>query len=346
MHNYSYSYANQIGVQLTNPLFKLALKTVDQLSQLNNPHPENLDPLPSRIVKVASILFLDLLLLVPATIAYLGGKTLIALSSRKIDRNHLADAPAPLAIPNEEELRNISLTTSLVDLDSSLWGFCSNITENNSTEYKQLELHLKFIVKKITTPSFDQNRKEMIIERIKLASQKCHPTWFQEAYAISQELVGANSVENTLLLYVESYKENLILETSQNELNLQWHALNAVKKLIGAKIGLRPGSSEQDPFSDLPSSVWSGRLIKWFFMQKYQDTNRLVASIKTQIESEHYDPNIFDFLVNKVEEKKNISKEKSMNFVIENFYLEDEDFNYHIKEEAICFMLKEIGILT
>lgn len=363
-NTYGCSYASSIGNACRQPLFYLIIQASTELSRPLLPK----EILIVKIGKIAIKLFALILFVIPAGVLSLTGKCITLFAKTQIDHKNLHLTPPSIPIPQEEEIdKTIDINQlaeeykkMMIDEENdhkvkSLFNLCKEIIKNlsndsiaaGSTIYPddpskrkyfctQMTLYLKGILKKDNELSPDQ--KKILLSKLADASTVCYPTWFETTKKIYDELFWKNgSVEVKLLNMVQEYKENMILEVSQN-VDYEWHALNFVRNVAGKELGLNTSTNEMDPYATDDDFVFGKKLCKWIFLEKYENVNKLITAIYNRIDIEPYDQSYHDFLL-KIIESQGIKD--PTDYIAEHFFSED----YKLNQAGVNCMLRGIGIL-
>ncbi len=359
LNDYSYSSANSIGNTLKSPLFKIASNIA--IASSGKPW----ESLAWRIGKIAFHCFVAALFIIPAGLAWFIGKSICYFSKTQIDYDGLYLAPKPIELPQDQEsdryinIMNLSKKFNQLEIvedpnqpskKECLIRLCKwtatedvNIYPNEPDKRKmfclQLSIFLKGIIKKIESGEVSKDKERDILLELAEASTRCYPTWLEVSAKLYAEVNGtAETVEVKILRFIQEYKESIILEFSQTEAGEQWHALNYVRNILGIELGLNTTLNAHDPYAQKNDPLFSKALTKWFFLQRYENANRLVSGVQTMINSQNYDPTYYDFLVKAIEDH-NINN--AQDYVAEHFY----DENYKLKEEGANLLLRSIGII-
>ena len=361
INNYKYSYANAIGSSLKQPLFKLVSNIAIASSG------ESDETQASRVAKVAFHCLVAAILVIPAGLAYLAGKSISYFSQTQIDHAGLFLAPPQIQAPQEiefDQLIDISTLSNkfnelnLSDEKSSdqtskkecFKRLCTWIATQNVNLYpddpekrkmfcKQLSIYLKDIIKKIESGKVSKDKEEDILMELAEASTRCYPTWLEVSAKLFAEVNGqTESVEVKLLRFIQEYKESLILEFCQKEVDAQWHALNFIRNILGYELGLNTTLNAHDHYAAQHDATFGKGLSKWLFLQKYENVNRLISSVQTMINSQNYNPCYYKFLVHAVRQHGTQDPE---DYVGTHFYNED----YKLNEAGTNLMLRSIGII-
>lgn len=365
LNNYKHSRINTLGSNLKQPLFKLISNTIISLDQLNSNR--------CLIWRISNVFIRCLLLaifIIPAALTSFAGKCLIRLGKTQINYRNLSLAPQEIQLPQIEENDHsidIKLLSTkfdnLSDLSSeeekhkkgSLELLCNKISKNSKSIYphseekrtlfcKEVSIYLKGIIKKLNSGEISEEKERSILLELAEASTRCYPTWLETAARLFGEVNGqSETVEIKLLRIVQEYKEAVILDFCQKEVDAQWHALNSARNIAGKELGLNTSLNQFDPYAMQSSSLFGKSLVKWLFLQRYENVNRLISVVQMKINSQEYDSSYHTFLVEKV---RNLGIEDPENYVTENFYSEIDCSNdYAINQIGVNFLLKSIGIL-
>lgn len=359
INNCNYSYANAIGSSLKQPLFKL----VSYIARTSDSTPEESQA--QRIAKVAFHCLVVAILIIPLGSAWLVGKSISYFSKTQINLERLSLAPPELKVPQEIEsdqaINIMTLSEKYNQLNLSyktpsdknlkqqaLYQLCCETVNNiNNTNqfrtdllfYKQLSIYLKGIIKKIDSGKISDDKVKSILMELAEASTRCRPTWLETSAKLFAEVNDeVETAEVKLLRFVQEYKETITLEYFQQEVNVQWHSLNYVRNILGKELGLNTTLNVLDPYASIGVTIFPEGLIKWLFLQRYENVNRLISSVQTMINKNKYDVSYYDFLLNAVK-KKDIANPVA--YVEQHFYSED----FKLTEAGVNFMLKCIGII-
>lgn len=356
-NKYSYSYANAIGIQLRQPLFKVVSNASFALT--GNP----LDNQIQRIRKIVIQCFLAALLIIPAGLAWLAGKAISHFSQTRIDLQGLSLAPPQIELPEEGEgdIRILAQKykalnipndrgpgqTSKQDLFERMceWTATEDQSiypdnpEKRSLFCKQLSIFLKGIVTKIESGDVAADKQRDLLMELAEASTRCYPTWLEVSAKIYAELHGqAETVEVKLLRLIQDYKESIILEFCQTEADVQWHTLNFVRNILGRELGLNTMLNAHDPYAGNQDAVFGKSLTKWLFLQRYENVNRLVSGIQSTINAQPYDVSYYDHLVKIVTDE---GIENPGEYVADQLYTED----YKLNAKGAFLLLKAIHVV-
>ncbi|MBX9744512.1 MAG: DUF1548 domain-containing protein, partial [Chlamydiales bacterium] len=204
---------------------------------------------------------------------------------------------------------------------------------------KQLTIFLRGIIKKIESGDVSKDKERDILMELAEASTRCYPTWLEVSAKLFAEVNGqVETVEVKLLRFIQEYKESIILEFCQKEVDAQWHALNYVRNILGDELGLNTTLNAHDPYAAHDDAIFGKGLTKWLFLQRYENVNRLISSVQVMINSQNYDPSYHEFLLNTVRQQGIESPE---DYVANHFYSED----YKLNEAGANLMLRSIGIV-
>lgn len=360
INNYNYSYANAIDNILKQPLFKLVCNVA-----ISNNKP--MESQVWRITKVAFHCLVAAVLVIPAGLVWLVGKSISYFSKTQIDYEGLFLAPPEIQVLEElESDQSIDIMTlsdkfnqlNLSDKRSSnqtskkecLKRLCDFTGSENSNLYpddpnkrklfcKQLSIFLRGIIKRIDSGEVSKDRVKDILMELAEGSTRCYPTWLEVSAKLYAEINNqVETVEVKLLRFIQQYKESLILEFSQKEADAQWHALNYVRNVLGHELGLNTTLNAHDPYAPKSGAIFGKGLTKWLFLQRYENVNRLISSIQIMINSQNYDSSYHDFLRKAVQQQGIQNPE---DFVENHFYTED----YKLNEAGANLMLRCIGIV-
>lgn len=354
LSNYDYSYANMLGSNFKLPLYKIISTTALTFAS-DSPNKSKT----CRIAKIATTCFTAILLILPASFAWLIGKSISHLSSSQVNHDRLSLAPPPIAIPQEgENAHSINLNILsqkynklFQNEDNNLAILCDWTTNESCSIYrdniakrelfcKELSMFLRHLIKKMESGQLAPDKEKTILLELGKASTKCYPTWLEVAKKLFLEVNGqAETAEIKILRLIQEYKEASTLEFCQSQVDVQWHALSYVRNLLGKELGLDTTSSKLDPHGEGKSITFGKGLTKWIFLQKYENANRLVSAVQNMINMREFDQAYHAFLVEKVK-ARGMDHKSAATYVTENFF-DDIEINFR----GVNFILKEIGIL-
>lgn len=350
-------HVNDFGFALRKPLFTL----------ISNPIRAHISSIRmeenflSVITKLALNCLLSGVLFIPATACWMLGKSVYYFNKNQINTETLSLAPKKITIPDlPKPLPDFSLFVDRFEelvpgshlkasLKNELEKMCSSVqkcekvifTDNDNARllfYQQLRGNLYFILQKLQSNELSDQQKVTILQKLADAAGKCPPTWLQEASKIFNELSERADVSQSVLSIVQTYKEDLILEYMQY-LGFQWHGLNVMRYSVGRELGLDVESAKLDPYADRIDNFIFKKFAKWFFLQRYEDTNRLIACVQEKLAAK-YDENLYDFFKDAIV-KQGIEEIAAGEYIQQNFYTDD----YMVTQNGIVFLLKTLGII-
>lgn len=361
--DYNYSYANTVGYVLKKPLFKLVSTTAmafsDYTTDENRAH---------RIAKIALHCLAAIIVVIPAGLAWLAGKSIMYCSKTQINHQKLSLAPLPIRLPQDQQIDICHISTRYnqlnlpntrsadqTSLQASLSRLCDRVANEDPTLYpddppikremfcKSISFYLKFIIKKIEAGAISKDKERDMLMELAEASTRCYPTWLEVAETLFNEINDQpETADVKLLRFVQDHKEAITLEFCQREMDTQWHALNYVRNILGNELGLNTELNTHDIYAGDSDPIFGKKLTKWLFLQKYENANRLISSIHTQIDLKPYDSSYHSFMVEAVKQKGIIN---AVDYVANHFYDEDEEAGYKLNKAGVNFMLKTIGVL-
>jgi hypothetical protein len=361
LNNLQYSKESSVGTALRQPLFKL----ISNIAIADKASPGQSRA--SRIAKVALDCFVAFLCIIPVGFAWLLGKSICYFSKTKIDPEGLFLAPPPIQIPQELEsdrsidIRVLSKKFNQLQIPNDrsfgqtskqdcLRLLCNSIASESANIYpdepekrklfcKQLSIYLKGIIKKLESGEVSQEKERDLLMELAESSTRCSPTWLEDAGRLLAELSGqGETVEVKLLRFIQEYKEAIILQFCQKEVDAQWHSLNFVRNILGHELGLNTVLNALDPYAADSDPAFSKKLSRWLFLQRYENVNPLISSIQTNINKQNYDQTYYDFLVNVIKQQ-NIANPQD--YVATHFYNED----YKLTAAGVNLMLRSVGVL-
>jgi hypothetical protein len=358
--NLNYSRSQTIGCGLKKPLFKLLSHVAIAAAGSNS--------MVARVAKVAAHSFLAILLIIPASGAFLLGKAITHFSKTKINLQNIHLAAPPIEIPEEgpangaidlrvlvqkyDQLPNVdrhmedggSKSGYLNRLCVLVNSQAPEIFPNNPNKRREfcqtVSLFLKAIIRKMNDGEISEDKQREILLELTEASTRCYPTWLAVSAKLFAEVCdNVETVQVKLLRHIQDYKETLILHYGQNSIEADWHVLSYMRNMLGAEFGLDTSLNQMDPYGVGRVPSFGKSFCKWILLQLYGNSNHLVSRIQDTINSQDFDPSYHDFLK---EILRNQGNEEPDDYVTENFF--DED--YKITFAGVCCMLKSMGILT
>lgn len=359
-NNLNYSRAQSIGCGLKKPLFKLLSHVAIAAAGSNS--------IVVRVIKVTTHAFLAILLIIPASGAFLLGKAITHFSKTKINLQNIHLAAPPIEIPEEDPANGAIDLGVLVQKyerlprvnrlmenggSKSWWlnRLCLHVSlqdpqifpdnPNKRREFCQtISLFLKAIIRKMNDGEIPEDRQREILLELTEASTRCYPTWLEVSAKLFAEVNGtAETVPVKLLREIQSYKETLILNYGQNSIGADWHVLSYMRNILGEEFGLDTSLNQLDPYGAGHAPSFGKSFCKWILLLLYGNSNHLISRIRDTINSQDFDPSYHDFLK---EILRNEGNENPDDYVTENFF--DED--YKITFAGASCMLKSMGILT
>lgn len=343
LNSYKYSYANFIGFSLKRPLFKLVSNLATASSALLDSEERAW-----LIARVALHCLAAAIFVLPAGLAWLIGKSISYFSKTQIDYSGLSLAPQPILVPKEEGLDLEIDTAELLsrfdklnspEEDSSsgktlkrelLKRLCLWINAKNSDIYQddynkrilfceQVSLYLRSIIKKMKSGEISEDQVNIILNELAEASTRCYPTWLEVSGKLYEEVCGQPQSARALLLrWVQEYKESIVLEFAQQEADTQWHALNYIRNILGEEWGLNTTRNDYDLYAGNDDPIFGKSLVKWLFLQRYEDVNCLIASITEQINCRKYS-SFYSELLTEIVEKENVPDLEVTEYVLDKF---------------------------
>lgn len=362
INNCNYSYTNAIGSAFKQPLFKLISNVA--IAYSGKPDENQV----GRIARIAYRCLFAVVFAVPASLAWLLGKSISYFSKTRIDREGLFLAPPPIQIPKEEEadefidIRVLSERFNQLNVKDNrsagqtskkdcLLRLCNWTATQHADIYpdepskrvlfcSQLSIFLKGLLKKIDSGEVSKEKETDLLIELAEASTRCYPTWLEVGAKLFAEVYGqTETVSVKLLRFIQEYKESIILEFCDKEVDLQWHSINFVRNILGHELGLNIALNEYDPYAVQTDRAFGKVLTRWLFLQRYENVNRLISSVQSRINAQKYDPSFHDCLVSAIKEQ---GIEKPEDYVAEHFYSEDHIL---LNEAGVNLLLRSIGVL-
>lgn len=360
---YGYSYADHIGRTLSEPIdtvfthIKNSWETHGLISKI-------------RLVwhsVIAAIIF------VPCGAAWLVGRAFSYCAASKIDLQGLESMPAVINMNPDLGSRyiDISYLRECLRYTANPEGLKYKINKiinrnyyddngKNNLAKAQFDVFIKAIVKKMTEvgpTALTNDQKGAIVERLANAADLCLATWVEVSGKIYFEIYGnADSAESKILRLVQDYKEAIILQILQVDLNRnQWHTLNKARQIFGAEFGLDQTLEKFDTYAHDPNykaallSPSDVDYIRNEFYRQYSDVNRLVEAVQTKINMglplEIYKS--YSGLLKEIAKEHGITTERGYrgnridDFITQKCFTPDSQ----IKLEAVNLMLRHIGLI-
>ena len=153
---------------------------------------------------------------------------------------------------------------------------------------EQLRIQLKLIIKELLDGKLSFDKKEGILVEIAECAKQCSPTWLEVVNKKYQELRASAKVRNSLLKYIQKFKEEKILEMTQNGYQPEWHGLNYVRYHLGKELGLDRSNLQYDGViarGILDKLMKPSLLIKC--LQNYTHVD-LIPAVQTEINDDPY----------------------------------------------------------
>ncbi len=356
--------ARELAFNLREPLYDVVFNVV------KSAHGGGLETVASRMIKVTFYFFVGLALLIPAGICYLAGKSISYFCKVGINRATLGLAPRAIELPQEiggsggVDLGEISRRFDLQipnyrpvagvnyrDRQDSLRRMCNSIMNQDPTAhsapteearaifYGQLTVYLRAILARIGSGQLDNDRIRGVLMELASASGRCSITWLQVAERLYQELYNQEQgIDQDVLRCVQTYKGDLALEFCQRDIDASWHLFNLFRNALGGDLGLSTEVSRQDIF--LTSNLsWVGKMLfKFVFLEKYENIDRLVGSVHTQMARRECTTADYNFLVGAAT-RKGIPDPRA--YVQEECYTED----LALTQAGVVLMLRDIRVL-
>lgn len=344
------SYTELIGYYLTSCLHESVLLVTKEIANLRR---SRVDPFGScfttlfRVVTL-SITFFALIAFLPITVStHFLGKVILSFSSLKINNDSLKKIPEhPKDLPDFDNTSlqilidscNLLLPESTCELEKML-GYPND-------EYRRTLKGIAYQFSQVNEEGLyllSDELKTNFLKRLVEVQRVCVETWRRVAASIFSELFSdPTNIEQTILLLVKNYKDQIALNFVQNSLGLQWHVVSALRQVIGDDVGL-PATSEdrEDEYGNSAVPILQNLkfLALYHFLHPYKNGNALVVAITASLNLAPNKKQIVDFLFRELSDP-------------ETFLLSEEFVEYCpssreqiITEKGAVYLLKKYGVL-
>lgn len=342
----TYNHLEAVGSFLRKPQFNLGVNILKLTTT-----PQSLK------IRDIGLIVLTPIVIIPTSILWAAGKTITCLSRTSLNEKNLHLAPAPFAIPDTDELKDVDimkLYTRFKELfpfdknKGALLDLCEKIKDNDLYRtnpqpfYPTLNAYLRGIQKQIELGEVSLDKQRDILMELAEASSRCEPTWLEVAGKLYREIKGKqDSLDGKILDLVQTYKEDLIIDFCQNTLkNEHWHGLNVIRNILGDELGLNKELNVSDPYADVEMSGLKKAIAKGIFLHKYRNVNNLISRVQSDFNKEPYNQLYFDRLV---EIAKELGIKDPSEFVQEQCF--DEENEYKITRLGMTILLRGLGII-
>lgn len=365
--------ANTVGLALRAPLHNLVSKVASTRLKQNIGQIE-------KTCRVAAYTFLTIVFFIPAGAAYLAGKAICQLSSSQVNPKTLHLAPNSderlkfndvnitefyqliekydiISKLNLIEEENFKVKLQLLfspyfdpksSYASDLIVIINGTPNVRDNLYQSLCYYLKGITKKLNDGTVSEDKQVAYLTSLAQALIVYPPTWIEVANDIYNRLYSVD--EDQILLLVQKYKEEIFKQFIQQETqSYHWHLLNYMRRVLGFELGLSTDSITVDPYAPR-QSVLGKSLIKWIFMNRYENMNNLIKAIQTSIAVDKLEKSVSDLLI-KIVDKQGFPVtddiRTAQDYVREKLFDTDEDMtNFSINEKGVRILLKHLKIIT
>lgn len=154
----------------------------------------------------------------------------------------------------------------------------------------QVEKFLCALLIELKKPSLSPENKRFALECIADKVGECQPTWVEESKRALRLVKGIpdETPRNRLLRYVQSLKEDLILELHPDE---HWHVLNNHRLTFGEAWGLDSAAAKFDRYAHQERDLDKQVHMMTLFQQAYTP-QRLIAGVTRKLAAEGPDPDM------------------------------------------------------
>lgn len=217
-----------------------------------------------------------------------------------------------------------------------------------------LQNYLGHIIQIIEDGKISDDRAEQVILALYDASIVCPPTWLEVALKQYEILKGGDGAEQRVLNYVQQIKEDLIIDFTSTLEDVEWHALNYMRWLVGKELGLDVSHLKYD--SAVINKIipqYSKSVCLKIFHEHYTP-DALINGMITKINLDklgNFDPELALYLENAgvkkaKEEGIDVDSDEfdSAMYVLESYYVE-KDGGYMINELGATQLLIETGLM-
>lgn len=366
MNLYSYSAVHKIGVVLQRPFVNLVSGVVFPiiLSKYG-------DASVCRIGKFVLHLLVAVVFIIPVILSWCLGKLINCFSKSRIDYFGLTLMSQGIPFPQKDPTHLIDLEFLADQFDMLLKEeTIGDLTHNTiKTNFRAMLVWIKDTQKRSTIDAEDQIKilfcrelaryleaiiikiqlgevsyetTESVLKKLSEIPNLCASDKFKTILSVYEGLIGKlDGGETKILKYVQDYKEAIILEFCQLYLDDAWNGFNAVRNVFREELGWNMAWSRFNPTAGSEFPALSRALMRWFFLQRYQDVNRLIAIVHRMIISrKKYDPELYDLLLKIVRKRGNT--DDPISFVNLNLYKRGTQ---ELKPAGVNMMLRAVRII-
>lgn len=347
------NHANTIGMALRQPLFRAA--TLCGRITLNSPF----DSRAKVVASYVAAFFIALLTFAPCSILWFVGKGICLIGHPSLNPEGLSLAPPEETPPSPQEPQDLNtLYTTFVnqippEKRSTFEQACKIIQAGEEHQFlppnqssrelflNEITLYLSNVLVLLQNPDTPAAKREEALTLLADGFSVCHTTWLEQTKRAYRLLSGQEEAGEILLLrHLQQDKDDLILQFTQQRMNLQWHALNYVRSLLSTVLGLNR-DYHFDAYRGHQDSIFGPRICLWLFMQVYADTNRLITAIQTRINAADYEGKYAVLLRDAIEQADRTIKDSGQ-YVLDNYY---EANTTTLNRKGTIALLSLIGIL-
>lgn len=350
INQYGFSRASELGQTLSAPLDR-------SISNIKSSLRDTFSFQLRAIIGVIQLVWYSVIgaiTFIPYVPFWVAGRVISPFASSKINFRGLHYKPMEIDL-------NPVLDTSRVDLNylkncigkeniGNVGSVIALARGGGGEPQKQYAIFVKAIIKKMMEGNLTQDQKVTIVKRLAEATTHCFPTSVETAGKIYFELYGGDDVDTKILRMVQDYKESIILEILEVDLNYsQWHVLNHARAALGSELGLDKSLVEFDGNTRYWGYLSPGTVmfVRDMFYQRYANVNHLVEAVQTRINmsppKEVYA--VYSEILKQIAKDNGLRNEPGRNniddFVTTQCFNED----YSIKSEAVNMILRKLDII-
>ncbi|WP_375793958.1 DUF1548 domain-containing protein [Chlamydia sp. 12-01] len=203
-------------------------------------------------------------------------------------------------------------------------------------------------------PDIPREKKRATLKEISSYAEMCRPTWGEAIFRAVNNLYSTrDSGRDQILLWVQMFKENLLVQQQLVDHQEEWHQINGLKRIYGEDLGLITDHLHENlsnltlrQTSTLPENTLIYTELKNSFQIAYRDScSELIqyvydAFLKSKAEIQ---AQIHNFLLEEVANIINLPETGAhIDLVVDAFYND----NYELKREGIIYLLYIMEIIV
>jgi hypothetical protein len=183
---------------------------------------------------------------------------------------------------------NKKVESGIREVCRRIWGSGSLAHVTNDQRAKTyLKNGLALLIDKLPEKSDDERRQ--ILKEISEMHNHCPPTWVEILTKLIRKVIVADQAtqeRDRFLGFVQTYKEELVLQYVQKINPSQWHGINYARRLVGAEFGLDQSSDHHDGAAR--GNGFSADAIRQFLYEKlvlFQFVHGVTNAIHSEMEA-------------------------------------------------------------